>query len=167
MWIGVQTKEKKRINRSNVGTNSRCMSILGRPYIQRSPQLERLAYVTFIINSRLFQFAENVKCNRIFLGLIFWVPDSSLKKNSPSLNYLLHKTWNLDVLRRCRAVTAKKCTKKRDACAKLLFSFALWTYFFFWRFRCCRRGSSLLKLPNKIQVGMGNGCASWICRCPV
>ena len=38
------------------------------------------------------------------------------------LVYVLHKTQNFTFLRRSRAKTAKKCTKKGDACAKLLFS---------------------------------------------
>ena len=35
--------------------------------------------------------------------------------------HVLHKTWNLAFSRRNRSVTAKKCTKKHDARAKLLF----------------------------------------------
>ena len=34
---------------------------------------------------------------------------------------VLHKTWNSAVSRRCRALTATKCTQKRAARAKLLF----------------------------------------------
>ena len=32
------------------------------------------------MNTRLFQFTENVKCGRITLELIFWGPDSSLER---------------------------------------------------------------------------------------
>ena len=46
----------------------------------------------------------------------------------------LHDIWNEAFLRHSRAVTAKKCTKKRDARVKLLFSVLL-----FWRSRSRRR----------------------------
>ena len=46
------------------------------------------------------------------------------KKNSSSLVYVLHKTYNQLLRhfqrRRNRALTAKKCTKKRDARAKVV-----------------------------------------------
>ena len=42
-------------------------------------------------------------------------------KISSSLVYVLHKTRNKAFFRRSRAKTAKKCTKKHDARAKLLF----------------------------------------------
>ena len=75
--------------------------------------------VTFKMNlSRLFQFAENVKCRQILLKLISKRPHSSLEKERKilsSLVYVLHK------IRHSCAITMKKCAKKRDACAKLLF----------------------------------------------
>ena len=43
------------------------------------------------------------------------------KENLPLLVYVLHETWNWAFSRGSRAVTAKKCTKKRDALAKMLF----------------------------------------------
>ena len=58
------------------------------------------------------------------------------KKILPSLVYV-HKTWNYAFARRSRAVTAKKCTKKRDARAEVLF--CLFSLLIFWRSRCHRR----------------------------
>ena len=43
------------------------------------------------------------------------------KRDSSLLVYVLHKTCNKAFSRRSRARTVKKCTKKRDARAKLLF----------------------------------------------
>ena len=43
------------------------------------------------------------------------------------------ETWNKDFSRRSRAVTAKKCTQKRDARAKLLF--CQFNLLLFWRSR--------------------------------
>ena len=43
------------------------------------------------------------------------------KESSSSYVHVLHKTSNLEVSRRSRAVTSKKCTKKSDARASLLF----------------------------------------------
>ena len=43
------------------------------------------------------------------------------KKNSSSCVYVLHKTSRQDISRPSRAVTAKKCTKKCNARAELLF----------------------------------------------
>ena len=43
------------------------------------------------------------------------------KKNSSSCVYVLHKTSHQEISRPSRAVTAKKCTKKCNARAELLF----------------------------------------------
>ena len=43
------------------------------------------------------------------------------KKNSSSCVYVLHKTPHREISCPSRAVTAKKCTKKCDARAELLF----------------------------------------------
>ena len=43
------------------------------------------------------------------------------KKNLPSCVYVLHKTPHQDISRASRAVAAKKCTKKCNARAELLF----------------------------------------------
>ena len=56
----------------------------------------------------------------------------------------LHDIWNEAFLRHSRAVTAKKCTKKPDARANLLFSVLL-----FWRSRCRRRREILKFLMRR------------------
>ena len=43
------------------------------------------------------------------------------KKNSSSCVYVLHKTSHQEISRPSRAVTVKKCTKKCNARAELLF----------------------------------------------
>ena len=43
------------------------------------------------------------------------------KKNSSSCVYVLHKTSHQEISRPSRAVTAKKCTKKCNGKAELLF----------------------------------------------
>ena len=63
--------------------------------------------------SRLFYLVQFVKC---------WQFVSKFRKRkwkSSSCVHVLHDTWNLAFSRGTRAVTAKKCTKKRDA--ELLF----------------------------------------------
>ena len=45
--------------------------------------------------------------------------------------HVLHKTWNKLSSRRSRAVTAKKCTKKRDGHAELLFCQSILNLLFF------------------------------------
>ena len=72
------------------------------------------------------------------------------KRKSLSCVHVLQKTWNLAFLHRCRAVTAKKCTKKRDARAKLLFFQTTETYYFFSHSRWRRRRRCLSSLlPDK------------------
>ena len=43
------------------------------------------------------------------------------KKNSSACIYVLHKTSHQEISRPSRSVTAKKCTKKCNARAELLF----------------------------------------------
>ena len=81
--------------------------------------------------SRLFQFAENGKCRRISLELISWGPHSSLEREKEIRRRLF--TFS----RRSRARTVKKCTKKRDARANLLF--CVINLLLFWRPGCRRR----------------------------
>ena len=75
--------------------------------------------------SRLFLPTAFVKINAVnqtrvgFLGTIFWLRERN--KISLLLAYILHKTWNWALLCYSGAKTAKKCTKKCDALAKLLF----------------------------------------------
>ena len=68
------------------------------------------------------------------------------KTKSSSCVHVLQKTWNQGVPRRSRAVTAKKCTKKRGARAKLLFCQSK-PIALFCRSRCRRRRLCLFKLP--------------------
>ena len=53
------------------------------------------------------------------------------KKNSSSLVYVFHKTWNYAFSRRSRAEKAKKCTKKCDARANVL-AVCLTSLLLFW-----------------------------------
>ena len=64
------------------------------------------------------------------------------KKILSLLVYVLHKTWNYAFSRGNRAVGVKKCTKKRDARAKLLFSSV--KLFLFLLSRRCRIWNFLL-----------------------
>ena len=95
-------------------------------------------FAVFKSSSRLFQpFTLSNVCE----PSRSWIPNSLIqikreKKNLSLLVYILYKTLNSVVSRRSRAVTAKKCTKKRDVRAKLLF----------WRSRCRRRRPILRSL---------------------
>ena len=64
--------------------------------------------------------------SRLMLVNVFGVDSKGLnqrsgkeKKKLLSCSPVLHKTWNWALSRCSRATTAKKCTKKRDARAKL------------------------------------------------
>ena len=72
--------------------------------------------------SHLFQLVQFVKCWQIFLELNSKTASKFRKRKRKSLScyHVLDKAWNL-ALSRSPAATAKKCTKKRDARAKLLF----------------------------------------------
>ena len=72
------------------------------------------------------------------------------KKLLSSLVYVLHKTWNWAFSSRSRVVTAKKCTKKRDARANLLFCLI----------NLLLSPSSMLKLP-KIYCTMTDSSKLW------
>ena len=73
--------------------------------------------------SWLFQLAYFVKCKWTLLELNFYQPYPSSRREwiLSLLVYVLHKTWNQAFSRVVVQLTAKKCTKKRDARAKLLF----------------------------------------------
>ena len=73
--------------------------------------------------SHLFQLVQFVKCWQIFLELNSKTASKFRKRKRKSLScdHVLDKAWNLALSRCSPAATAKKCTKKRDACAKLLF----------------------------------------------
>lgn len=66
-----------------------------------------------------------VKCRQTFLPS--WIPTNHIqfkfweRESFSALLYVLHKAWTLGTLRRGRAVTARKCTSKRDAHAEMLF----------------------------------------------
>ena len=67
-------------------------------------------------------------CRSSNIGHFFWgwiLTDLSkvrkIKRKSLCCALVLHKTWKWAFSRRSRAMTVKKCTKKRDARAKLLF----------------------------------------------
>ena len=75
-------------------------------------------------NFTVFLHTYFVKCRRTLLSLNSKEPYLSLERNKISslLVYVLHKTGNLAFSCRSPAKTAKKCTKKCAARAKLLFS---------------------------------------------
>ena len=58
-----------------------------------------------------------------------WIPKSLSQSKREKENFVC-KTWNSVFSRRRRAVPAKKCTKKRDARAKLLFCWLKLLFFF-------------------------------------
>ena len=77
------------------------------------------------------------------------------KRKSLSCGPVLDKTWNKPLLRFSCAATAKKCTRKRDAHAKLLFCQSKSIAFFlFWLLSL----SLLPKLPNAV----GKTCLSYL-----
>ena len=73
--------------------------------------------------SWLFQLAYFVKCKWTLLELNFYQPYPSSRREwiLSLFVYVLHKTWNQVFSRVVVQLTAKKCTRKRDARAKLLF----------------------------------------------
>ena len=85
----------------------------------------RCKFMFFQFLSPLFLPTAFVKINVVnqtrvgFLGTIFRLRERN--KISLLLAYILHKTWNWALLCYSGAKTAKKCTKKCDALAKLLF----------------------------------------------
>ena len=93
---------------------------------QRERRLKsEFAFFQFL--QRLFLPSYYVKCRRTVLRspeAEFQVTISKLRKRnkiSSMLVYIPHKTRNQAFSRRSRAKTGKKCTKKRDARANLLF----------------------------------------------
>ena len=97
-------------------------------FYSRKPQTQRHLKSEYALPqtlSRLFHLVQFVKCWWIFLELNSkGLYQSSLRKRKGKLLSfvpVLNKTWN-EALSHCsRATTAKKCTKKQDASAKLLF----------------------------------------------
>ena len=77
----------------------------------------------FQSRSWLFQLAYFVKCKWTLLELNFChlYPSSRREWILSLLFYVLRKTWNQAFSLVVVQLTAKKCTKKRDARAKLLF----------------------------------------------
>ena len=75
--------------------------------------------------SHLFHLVQFVKCWQTFLELSSRGLNQSSGKEKESLCLVstsAKKRENWEVSRHSRAVTAKKCTKKRDAWAKLFFA---------------------------------------------
>ena len=75
------------------------------------------------------------------------------------LVHVLHKTQNYAFSRRSRAKTGKKCTKKCDARAKLLF--CLFNLLFFWRSRCRSRRWILQK---KVSIECSHSRGQHLCK---
>ena len=75
------------------------------------------------------------------------------KKNSSSCVFVLHKTSHQEISRPSRAVTEKKCTKKCNARAELLFWLVKRIAFLPF---LLPSPSSLLKLPHKSNAGISS-----------
>ena len=74
--------------------------------------------------SRLIHLVQFVKCWKFFSRVEFYKIVSKFRKRKRNLSpcvHVLDKTWNYAFSRPRRALTAKKCRKKRDARAGLLF----------------------------------------------
>ena len=111
---------------------------------QRGQQQERrLKSECWFLQSlqRLFLRTYFVKCRRTLQKLNFKGPQpiklKQRNKISSLLVYVLHKPQNLAFSCRRHAKTGKKCTKKRDARAKLLFCSL--NQLFILHSRCCLR----------------------------
>ena len=92
--------------------------------------------------SRLFHFVQFFKCWHFFWSWILkgWKRSLGKKKRKLlSFFHVIQKRWNLTLSRCSRAVTAKKCTKKCDSGAKLLFCQSKPIALIFCRFRWRRR----------------------------
>ena len=68
--------------------------------------------------SRIFHLVRFVKCWQFFLELKR-LPSKLRNRKSSSCVHVHHETWNKAFSRHTRAVTAKKCSKKREARAEL------------------------------------------------
>ena len=102
--------------------------------------------------SRLFHLFELVKSWQFFLQLNSKRPYNEVQKKKKKVVVLcLHppETWNFAFSRRSRAVTGKKCTKKRDERPVFhsVVILSIQTYCFFASFSLTRSPSSLLQLP--------------------
>ena len=104
-----------------------------------------------------------------FSGVEFWKTASKFRKRkrkSLSCVHVLDKTWNWAFSRRSRAVRAKKCTKKHDARAELLF--ANLNLLLFYRSRWRRRRCYLSSLisdrewlgTRQITAGLPSYCSN-------
>ena len=72
-----------------------------------------------------------------------WIPKNHIQEREKKFRRRLCTFSGQREMSRSRAVTTKKCTKKRDASAKLLFW--LLNLLLFWRSRCRRRRRILSK----------------------
>ena len=91
----------------------------------------------FQTSSRLFQITLHDAGEISWSGIRSAPKFRKKKKNSSSCVYVLHKTSHQEISRPSRAVMAKKCTKKCNARAELLFW--LLSLLLFWRSSCRRR----------------------------
>ena len=93
----------------------------GRRRLRKRPLKRRFALLQTV--SRLFHLIQFVNCWQTILDLNSKrLYQGSRKIKSFVLVNVLHKMRSLALSHRSRAVKAKKCTKKRDARAKLLFA---------------------------------------------
>ena len=110
---------------------------------RRRPRIRHLKSEVSLLQtlSRLFHLVHFVKCWQYFLELNF----KRLHQNSGKETESRCLVFTSSVSRRSRALTAKKCTKKRDARAKLLFCQSKAIAFLPFSLTST---SSLLKLPD-------------------
>ena len=120
--------------------------------------------------SWLFQLDYFVKCKRTPLELNFYqpYPRSWREWILSLLVYVLHKTWNKAFSRVVRVLvqlTAKKCTKKRSARAKLLFCLHVKLLLIWLSRRRCILNFLLFTIhcdPSKTEYSRGKlNCSCW------
>ena len=110
---------------------------------QLRKRLLKSAFALLQTLSRLFHLVQFVKCWQLFLELNSVRLSKFRKRKSKSCSRP-PKNVKLGILRRSRAVKAKKCTVKRGARAKLCF--ANLNQLLFCRSRCCSRRNCLSSL---------------------
>ena len=99
-----------------------------------------------------------------FFGVEFYRIVSKFRKRKRKCLFfvpVLNKTWNWALSRFSRATTAKKCAKKRDACAKLLFCKSK-PVFGFCRSHCRLRRRCLSSLLHFSKEDRGAGWFNYL-----